>query len=210
MQILVAEDDAPSLKLIETILGLEGHEAISAQAGDAAWEVLQRDDPPVMAILDWGLPGVSGVEVLRRLRESSRLRTTYVILLTARADREDVLAGFAAGADDYITKPFDRAELEARVRAGVRVVELQEALAGRVRELEAALGRVRQLEGLMPICAWCRRVRQEQSVWKGIEAYVEAHTDMLFTHSICPDCRERFAQPAIEEARRRRTEQEPR
>src|SRR5439155_4831059 len=99
-----------------------------------------------------------------------------------------IVTGLQAGADDYITKPFDRGELQARLQVGRRIVELQKGLADRVRELEAALSRVRQLQGLLPICAWCKKIRDDQNYWHQVETYIGSHSDARFSHGICPDC----------------------
>ena len=116
----------------------------------------------------------------------------YIIMLTAKTDKEDLVDGLDAGADDYITKPFDRQELRARIGVGVRIAELQKNLAYRVVELEAALSRVRQLQGLLPICSYCKRVRDDQNYWQQVDSYVSKHTEVEFSHSICPACYDRL------------------
>jgi DNA-binding response OmpR family regulator len=202
MKILIAEDDPVSRRILEAALEKDGHDIQSVVDGARAWEALERLDAPRLAILDWMMPGVDGTEICRRLRAAPPSRPTYVILLTARGRKEDVLAGLEAGADDYVTKPFDHDELRARVRVGARVVELQLALAGRVTELEEALARVRQLRGLLPICSYCKKVRDDRNYWQQVEHYVSEHTDARFSHSICPDCLERIVQPQLDRAGR--------
>lgn len=143
MRILIAEDDAVSRRLLSTILARAGHEVIAAENGLQAWDALQDDAAIELAILDWMMPELDGVEVCRRLRERESLAYVYVILLTARGDRSDMLAGFEAGADDYVTKPFDRAELESRIAVGQRVVHLERRLSEQVRQLDKANSRMR-------------------------------------------------------------------
>jgi DNA-binding response OmpR family regulator len=141
-----------------------------------------------MALLDWMLPEMDGLDVCRRIRTTPAGRTLYLILLTTRNKKEDVIAGLDSGADDFITKPFDREELRARLRAGRRIVELQASLAQRVVELETAAARIKQLDGLLPMCSWCRKVRDDQNYWQAVEQYVASHSEVQFTHGICPTC----------------------
>ena len=117
----------------------------------------------------------------------------YVILLTARDARADVVAGLDAGADDYLIKPFDLEELRARVQVGRRLVALQDRLADRVAELQEALTKVKQLNGLLPICAYCKRIRTDQNYWEQVEHYVAEHSEAQFSHGICPPASTRSA-----------------
>jgi DNA-binding response OmpR family regulator len=112
----------------------------------------------------------------------------YLILLTARHSKEDMVAGLDAGADDFLVKPFDPEELRARLHVGVRVVTLQERLADRVAELEAAITTVKQLRGLIPICSYCKRIRSDKNDWEQLETYISEHSDAEFSHGICPPC----------------------
>jgi DNA-binding response OmpR family regulator len=197
MRILIAEDDAVSRRRLEATLQKWGYEVLAVEDGLAAWEVLQGEMPPPLAILDWMMPGMDGIEVCRKVRERSPSRPLYIIVLTARGSREDVVAGLQAGGDDYVTKPFDREELHARVRVGLRVLQLQMNLADRVRELEEALARVKQLQGLLPICSYCKKIRDDQNYWQQVEGYISEHSEAIFSHGICPDCFEKFVKPEL-------------
>ena len=128
MRILIAEDDAISRRLLETVLGKWGYEVVVAVDGEQAWETFQSEDAPRLAILDWMMPGKDGIEVCRRVRERPGAPYVYILLLTAKSQREDLVNGMEAGADDYITKPFDANELKVRLRAGRRILELQSQL----------------------------------------------------------------------------------
>ena len=150
------------------------------------------------------MPGLDGVEVCRRARERTAVRPLYIILLTARADRQDAIDGLGAGADDYVTKPFDAAELRARVGVGVRVVELQVELAARIADLEEALARVDHLHGILPICSYCKKVRSDSDSWQQVEAYVSAHSAVRFSHGVCPGCVKTVLQPELDELRQAR------
>src|SRR5437899_1581620 len=135
MRILIAEDDRVSCSVLENSLKHWGHEVVVTCDGRAAWEILQRADAPKLAILDWMMPEIDGVEVCRRARALQRREPTYLILLTAMHRKEDIVVGLESGADDYVTKPFDRSELLSRIRVGERMLGLQSNLADRVREL---------------------------------------------------------------------------
>ena len=128
MKILIAEDNLTSRRILETILVKWNYDVISACDGNEAWEKLQEKDHPKLIILDWMMPGINGVEICRRLRQAEAVEPIYIILLTARDEKNDIVEGLGAGADDYIPKPFDKDELRARIDVGRRVVELQAAL----------------------------------------------------------------------------------
>lgn len=138
MRILIAEDDVANRRLLEATLQRMGYEVVTTQNGEEAWEYLQRDDAPPLVILDWMMPYMDGVEVCRRVRALPGPRLTYIIILTAKGQREDIVTGLSAGANDYITKPFDRAELQARLQVGERMLELQKSLAEQEKQLAVA------------------------------------------------------------------------
>jgi diguanylate cyclase (GGDEF)-like protein len=128
MRILIAEDDPVSRRLLEVKLVKWGYDVVVTCDGDEAWEAIRAEDAPRLAILDWMMPGVDGVEICRRMRREAREPYTYIILLTALHRDEDLVAGMEAGADDYITKPFKTGELKVRLRAGRRIIDLQNNL----------------------------------------------------------------------------------
>lgn len=191
MKILIADDDRASLRLLEAALVKWGYEVTTASQGEEAWQHLQRPDAPPLLILDWIMPVLDGLEVCRRVRALPGRQTPYIILLTGRLDKHDVVKGLEAGADDYVTKPFDPGELRARVQVGARVLKLQSALAERVQELEEALARVTQLHGLLPICCYCKKIRDDGNYWHQVENYIASHAEVKFSHGICPDCSEK-------------------
>jgi DNA-binding response OmpR family regulator len=188
MKVLIAEDDAASRLLLENVLRDWGYVVVAAADGTEAWDVLRSPDGPRLAILDWQMPGVDGLELCRRLRSSPRTESIYVLLLTGKGGTDNIVHGLRSGANDYLTKPFDLDELSARVGVGRRVVELQQTLSERVTELEQALAHVKTLRGLIPICAWCKKVRNDQNFWQQVEVYVGQHSDVRFSHGICPEC----------------------
>ena len=128
MKLLIAEDDSISRRMLQAFLVKWGYQVVVATQGDEAWEILQANNAPKLAILDWMMPGKDGIEICRHVRQRQGRPYTYLLLLTARGQKADIVEGLEAGADDYVTKPFDPFELRARVRAGRRIVELQEKL----------------------------------------------------------------------------------
>jgi CheY-like chemotaxis protein len=192
VRILIAEDDPTSRKLLERALEKWGHDVIVTENGRDALDRLLAADAPRLAILDWMMPDLDGTEVCRRLRAAELPETRYAILLTARRQKSDVIAGLEAGASDYVTKPFDLGELRARIEVGRRVVELEGALRARVRDLEEARGHIRELQGILPICSSCRKIRDDEGFWTQVEVYFHDHSDLEFSHGICPDCQDRL------------------
>lgn len=188
MRVLIAEDDLVSRRVLQATLTRLGYDPIVTEDGAQAWEVLNGVDPPQLAVLDWMMPELDGVEVCRRVRERGAGSYTYIILLTAKGQKSDVVAGLDSGADDYLTKPFDPYELKARIHTGERIVALEQALAKHIDELSHALRHVKQLQGLLPICMHCKKIRDDHDSWHRIENYIEHHTDAMFTHSLCQDC----------------------
>jgi phosphoserine phosphatase RsbU/P len=209
MRILIAEDDRETARLLGALLDKWGYEVMAARDGAEAWRELQAEASPRLAILDVMMPYMSGVELCQKVRELPRGASLYIILLTAKTAREDVLVGLAAGADDYITKPFDNQELRARVQVGQRIVELQESLASRVRELEDALAQVKQLRGLLPICSYCKKIRDDQNYWQRVESYLGQHSGARISHSVCPECYEDHVRPELEKLRRQKDSGKP-
>jgi sigma-B regulation protein RsbU (phosphoserine phosphatase) len=202
MKVLIAEDDAVSRLLLQATLSKWGYEVVVAVDGLQAWQLLEREDAPQLAVLDWMMPGMDGIEICRRLRAAPHAKPVYLLLLTAKGLRKDIVAGLTSGADDYVTKPFDHEELRARVQVGVRIIELQRRLAGRVRELETALNRVKQLQGLLPICSYCKKIRNDRNYWEQVDNYVSQHSEVQFSHSVCPECFEYHVKPQLDMLKR--------
>ena len=206
IRLLGVDDDPVSRLLLEATLTSRGYSVTMARDGATAWEQIEtltrpasktQLAPPLLAILDWFIPEPDGLELCRRIRERLPDRMVYTILLTSCSGHESIVAGLEAGAHDYIVKPFDPDELNARVRVGLRVLRLQQALAARVRELEAALVQVKQLHGLLPICSYCKSIRRDDNYWQQVEHYIAAHSDAHFSHGICPGCYEKMVEPQL-------------
>jgi len=186
MRILIAEDDPVTARILEQLSRTWGYETIMVKDGPSSLDALQASDGPQLALLDWMMPGLDGPEVCRRVRDAGGVN--YLILITAKDNRSDIVAGLDAGADDYLVKPFDPAELRARIKAGVRILDLQAKLAAHVAELQEALGNVRRLSGLLPICSYCKAIRDDSDYWHRVEEYMSEHSEVKFSHGICPKC----------------------
>jgi sigma-B regulation protein RsbU (phosphoserine phosphatase) len=172
MKILIAEDDPILRQLLEKKFELWGHEVLVTNNGQEAWDMLQAQNIRFL-IADWMMPVMDGLELCQRIR-SERPSYVYIILLTGKDRKEDAVKGLDAGADDYIRKPFEWDELRARIRAGERILGL--------------LDRVKALSGLLPICASCKKIRDDKGHWQNVETYIRERSDTEFTHGYCPEC----------------------
>ncbi len=188
MRVLIAEDDRTTARSLTALTTSWGYDAIVACDGESALQLIDEQPAPQIVLLAWMLPGMEGPEVCRRIRSLNRSTPSYVILLTSKSARADVVEGLNAGADEYLVKPFNVEELRARLNAGARILELQERLAVQVRELESALANIRKLTGLLPICAYCKAIRDDSNYWHRVEEYVSENSDVTFSHGICPNC----------------------
>lgn len=150
--------------------------------------MLQLPDYPALAILDWMMPEMDGPEVVRRVRTLQTDRPPYIIILTSKGEKADIIAGLDAGANDYLAKPFDVGELRARIEVGRRMIEMQSALAEKIEELRRALDQIKTLRGIVPICASCKKIRDDRGYWNQVEVYMRAHTEARFSHGLCPEC----------------------
>ena len=192
MNILIAEDDPTSRYLLTPVLRKAGHEVVETEDGEAALAVLSREDSPRLAILDWMMPGLDGLDVVRRVRSLKRDFQPYLIMLTSKTSTDSIVSALDAGADDYIVKPFNSAELHARVAVGGRLLDAQAALMKQNQKLQQAINEIETLRGIIPICANCKRIRDDQGYWSQVEVYMSEHSKAKFSHGICPDCYQRL------------------
>jgi DNA-binding response OmpR family regulator len=172
------------------VLKKNGHEVTAKVNGAEAWQALQHPDAPALVILDWMMPEMDGPEVVRRVRALQTDRPPYIIMLTTKGDKADIIAGLEAGANDYLAKPFDPGELHARIEVGLRMVEMQDALSDKIEELRQALDQIKTLRGIIPICMFCKKIRNDQNSWQQLEAYIAEHSEADFSHGLCPECAE--------------------
>jgi DNA-binding response OmpR family regulator len=186
MKILIAEDDMTSRLILEATLVKLGHEVTTCADGQEAWQAFQKDYFPVL-ISDWLMPGIDGPTLCRTIRGQYREHYTFIILLTVLGGRANFLAAMDAGADDFISKPFDEDRLAARLRAAERILGLHQ--------------RIRKLEGLLPICTYCKNIRNNSGGWEAIDSFVSQHSEVEFSHGICPACFEKHVKPDLDNLR---------
>ena len=188
MRILIAEDDLTSRTMLSVVLKKTGHETVETTNGLEALEALEKSDAPEIAILDWMMPIMDGVEVIRRIRAKADGPQPHIIMLTTKSDKADIVAALEAGADDYLVKPFHPAELRARVEVGRRLTEMRSQMTEKIRDLRLALEDIRNLQSILPICMHCKQIRNDKGYWENVEAYISRHSGTLFSHGICPAC----------------------
>jgi CheY-like chemotaxis protein len=177
MKILIAEDDPVSVKILQFTLEHYGHDVITTADGKEAWEVFDRE-PVRVIVSDWMMPGLDGLELCRKVRERPKTEYTYFILLTAiNTGRDNLRKAMDAGIDDFLTKPLDREAIMMRLRVAERILEFTT--------------QIRQLKELIPICMYCKRVRDDSDYWDQVETYISTHTGSTFSHGTCPECFEK-------------------
>ncbi len=183
ISVLVVDDDPVSSAQLGALAQAAGYRVRIAPNGREAWDLLKLARVPIV-ISDWYMPELDGPELCRRIRARPREPYVYFILVTSRGGKQQYLAGMEAGADDFIAKPVDPDELRARLTVAERILGLR-------RELQ-------QLEVLLPICSYCKRIRNDNEEWKALEDYIEEHFETQFSHGICPDCYAKYVQPLID------------
>ena len=199
MKLLIAEDDCTSRTLLARVLKNVGHEVVETVSGADALTKMLEPDAPRLAILDWMMPEMDGMEVIRRVRQRQTDRPPYLIMLTAKGEKADIIAGLETGANDYLAKPFNAGELRARVEVGRRMIEMQDTLADKVEELRDAIEQIKTLRGIVPICGHCKQIRDDEGYWHQLEVYVRDHTEAEFSHGICPQCMKKLYPDLVKE-----------
>jgi len=184
MKILVAEDDVISRKLLCTTLEQFGHSVVAYPNGQEAWDAFDAD-PYRVIVSDWLMPKMDGLEFCRKVRNRVETEYTYFILLTANAHgKENYLEAMQSGIDDFLPKPLDRDTIWMRLRVAERILRFATQIS--------------QLEAMMPICSYCKKVREDENYWEQVETYILNRTGTAFSHSVCPACYERVVKPQLE------------
>lgn len=171
--ILIVDDNPQNLQMLGSTLDEAGYEAAVAMSGKEALEFLKREKPELI-LLDIMMPEMDGYSACQRIKADIMTREIPIIFLTARTDTEDIVAGFDAGAVDYITKPFHTRELLARVKTHI--------------QLKKAREEIKTLHGMLPMCSNCKKIRDDDGYWKQVEQYIEQHSEAEVSHGICPNC----------------------
>lgn len=188
MRILIVEDDLDARNMLQVLLEMDGHEVVTAGNGNEGWNTFDGGHFSVI-ISDWLMPEVDGIELCRKVRRADKQRYSYIILVTALRGKSRYLEGMRAGADDFVTKPYDLDELRARLIVAERIVSLQD--------------RVKRLEGVLPTCMYCKNIRDQRDGWVGIEEYITQRTEASFSHGVCPNCYENVVRPELDRMRPR-------
>jgi sigma-B regulation protein RsbU (phosphoserine phosphatase) len=181
--VLVVDDDPVSRAQFSALAQAAGYQVSLAVNGLEAWDLFQVARIPIV-ISDWYMPEMDGPELCRRIRARTRQPYVYFILVTAKGGKQQYLAGMEAGADDFIAKPVDPDELRARLTVAERILGLRQEL--------------HQLEALLPICSYCKRIRNERNEWETLDSYLERRFDTQLSHGICPECYARHVQPQLD------------
>jgi CheY-like chemotaxis protein len=187
LAVLLAEGNRVQSFILTRLLEDIGYKVDAVPDGRAAEGMLRRSSYSFL-IVDLVLPSTGGIELIRTLRGMNLPGYVFAILLTSRGSRGELIEGMEAGADDFLMKPVDAELLRVRLSAGERILRLERGLAERNRVLETALGEVKKLSGLLPICANCKKIRDDQGYWHQVENYIKEHSDADFTHALCPSC----------------------
>ncbi|PYS29544.1 MAG: response regulator [Acidobacteria bacterium] len=186
MRVLIVEDDTDSREMLRLLLEQDGHEVTCATNGREGLDSLS-DSTFSVIISDWLMPELDGIELCRTVRAADMPNYCYIILLTALRGKDRYLEAMDAGADDFVTKPYDPEELRARLMVAERIVRLQE--------------HVRRLEGVLPTCMYCKKIRDDHNVWVGIEQYITQRTEASFSHGVCPECYQAVVKPELDRIR---------
>lgn len=187
MKILAVEDDPVARAILRQALHRLGHEVVEAQDGNEALRLLEAE-PVRVIVSDWLMPELDGLGLCRAVRGRTGVDYVYFILLTGQSpDIDNQREAAEAGVDDFLTKPLDVQEIWMRLRVAERILRFAT--------------QVRQLEAFLPICGYCKKIRDDKNYWTQLESYINERTGTDFSHSVCPDCYERVVRPELEKLR---------
>lgn len=185
--VLIVDDVPKNLQVLGNILRKKDYNIAAATSGKQALDMVGNINPDLI-LLDIMMPDLNGYEVCEKLKANPTTKNIPVIFLTAKTETEDIVKGFNVGAVDYLTKPFESAELLARANTHIELKRARDKERELIVQLREALTRVKQLSGLIPICSRCKKIRDDEGYWQRVEEYLEAHSEAQLTHSLCPEC----------------------
>lgn len=181
MKVLIVDDDVRNLELLEDMLDILDHTLLKAIDGRMAISILKENPDTDLVLLDVMMPDMDGYETCVAIKADNELNDIPIILVTALADEASQIKGLKSGAVDYVTKPFKMEILKARINIHLELKKSRD-------ELKDALANIKTLKSLLPICANCKKIREDDGYWEKVETYINRHTDTQFSHSICPEC----------------------
>jgi DNA-binding response OmpR family regulator len=188
ISILVVEDTTDLLMATERLLRFAGYQVFVAETGAACLNVM-RTVRPDLVLLDVHLPDILGYEVCRQIKADNDLQHTYVVMLSGKMMTSDNQSeGLEIGADGYLVRPIANRELLARIQSIARIINAERERDRLILQLQQALATIKNLSGMLPICAQCKKIRDDQGDWQAVEVYVKKHSDAEFSHTICPEC----------------------
>lgn len=185
--ILIVEDHPSTRRLLQDILA-QDYQVLVASNGQEALDMVRGNPSIDLVLLDIIMPGLNGYEVCQKLKENEELRDIPVIFLTIMEEDHDEARGFAVGVADYIIKPISRLRLMARVKNQLALRQKQRELEQKNLELQTALDQIKVLHGILPICSFCKQIRNDRGAWQRLEEYIQSHSEAEFSHSVCPKC----------------------
>jgi PleD family two-component response regulator len=185
--VLIVDDVPKNLQVLGNILRKKDYNIAAATSGKQALDMVEKVLPDLI-LLDIMMPDIDGFQVCEKLKGSKRSNDIPVIFLTAKTGTEDIVKGFEVGAVDYLTKPFNSAELLARAHTHIELKKARDKERELIFKLKDALTKVKQLSGLVPICSRCKKIRDDEGYWQRVEEYIEMHSEAQLTHSLCPEC----------------------
>lgn len=178
--VLIVDDEPGNIRILSELLHAE-YNILAATEGETALQIARSGHPPDLVLLDVVMPGTDGYEVCKKLKKDDRTKNIPVIFITVLGDEQAETKGFELGAIDYVTKPFSPVVVKARIKTHLERQQL-------IRDLQASLTQVKTLSGMLPICASCKKIRNDEGYWEQIEVYIRDRSTVDFSHGICPDC----------------------
>jgi len=183
-RVLIVDDELHEIKVLTKFLH-DDYKIMAAKDGESALKIAQGSNPPDLILLDIIMPGLNGYATCEQLKENDTTKNIPVIFVTAISEVMDAARAFEFGAVDYVTKPFNPVTVKARVKTHIQLNDT-------LQDLQTALSEVKTLRGFLPICSYCKKIRDDKGYWNQIESYIQEHSDAEFSHSVCQECAKKY------------------